>query len=402
MYGLDFSEVRYETDHAGNRLTAKIPYPMFSALTEFWIAARRAATARVEAGARPGQYKGSLQAAQVPQTDAPSPTPAAANKPAPLNTHDRHWQNLLDRLPADEAAPAVATPPAPVAAPVAEAAAQQPEAATTPRKQQRPRPFFREFVEAPPVEVQERISRGVYFTRAWREYRGLTLNDAAELFGRDKTTIIWHEKGKSKPTGATLAKLAHIYDCPVAQMTPKPGSDDSSFKGQHAEKVAKEQAPAEAKRRSVSEPRSPAGTEYPDAVLAHLKAGKSPVLAWRLYRGLSIKALAEQYGTTTGNLKQMEDNAWLRPKSIAKLAPILKCKPEQMLRPDALEDDAPAQPVAVVAPDPVKKKAKSAEPVAPAASVMESAFQQAKEQPHREPRKRNDHLAKMQAEMSRL
>ena len=70
-YGLDFEGVRYETDYAGNRLKATIPYTMFSALVEFWIAARRAQTASLEARSKPGQYKGSLPV--IPEANAESP-----------------------------------------------------------------------------------------------------------------------------------------------------------------------------------------------------------------------------------------------------------------------------------------------------------------------------------------
>src|SRR5579864_802861 len=65
-YGLDFSEVRYETDHTGNKLKATIPYPMFSALIEFWREARRAQTASLETKSRPGQFKGSLPSLPEP------------------------------------------------------------------------------------------------------------------------------------------------------------------------------------------------------------------------------------------------------------------------------------------------------------------------------------------------
>jgi transcriptional regulator with XRE-family HTH domain len=411
-YGLDYSEVRYETDHVGNRLKATIPYTMFSALTEFWIAARRAQTAKVEATSRPGQFKGSLQAAQLATKDE---TIAARppDCPTPLNPHDRHWQNLIARLPefppeaqpaAIEASPPPASPPDPIPVSVA---AKKPS-----------RVFYREFVEAPPAEVMERIASGVYFTRAWREYRGLTLGDVAELSGRDKTTIVWHESGKSVPKLPTLDRLAQVYDCPVAQMTPKPGSDTSPFEGMPEVEPAKahKPVPGEVKaHRTISEPRSPADTDYPEGVLAHLLAGKSPMLAWRLYRGMNVKALAEAYGTTGSNVKAMEANGWLRPKTIDKLCPIFHCKPEQLLRPDgmastrdAIQDTALAMPApAVVINGNAEAKRKAMDP-APK-SAMEAAFLQAgvtDGRSHRDPnekdRARDGRLARMQAEMARL
>jgi len=111
-YGLDFTEVRYETDHAGNRLKATIPYTMFSALTEFWVAARRAQTAKVEATTRPGQFKGSLQAMQLPTPDVPAAESLLASSPSVAYPCDRKWAELLARLPVDPpAADPTASPP---------------------------------------------------------------------------------------------------------------------------------------------------------------------------------------------------------------------------------------------------------------------------------------------------
>jgi transcriptional regulator with XRE-family HTH domain len=265
--------------------------------------------------------------------------------------------------------------------------------------------FYREFVDAPPAEVMERIEGGVYFTRAWREYRGLTLADAAELLGKDKTTIIWHESGKTAPKASTLEQFAQVYDCPVAQMTPKPESDDANTKD---EAVAGSKA-----RRAMLEPRAPADTDYPDAVLAHLIAGKSPMLAWRLYRNMTLKALAEAYGNTTSNVKAMEANGWLRPTTIDKLCPVFHCKPAQLLRPEGMPTSretmnelagAIADAGEVPSQDavPVRKARAAGEPVA---SAMEAAFMQAGtlEQRQRDKnRTRHDRLARMQAELARL
>jgi hypothetical protein len=108
--GLDFTEVRYETDHAGNRLKATIPYAMFSALTEFWIAARRAQTAKIEATAKPGQYKGALSSI-ASGDEPPAVEPPAPHSGASLNPHDRHWNNLIARMPVEPIAAPIPNPP---------------------------------------------------------------------------------------------------------------------------------------------------------------------------------------------------------------------------------------------------------------------------------------------------
>ena len=92
-YGLDLEAVQYLTDDQGKQHAMQIPVPMFTTLTEFWIAARRARTARTEAQARPGQYKGSLQA-HVPSGEGertPTIPEQTATPPAPFST-DRRWQ----------------------------------------------------------------------------------------------------------------------------------------------------------------------------------------------------------------------------------------------------------------------------------------------------------------------
>jgi transcriptional regulator with XRE-family HTH domain len=409
-YGLDFSDVRYETDHAGNRLRVTVPYSMFSALTEFWIAARRAQTARLEASTRPGQFKGSLQAAQIATPPPAEPPP----KPVSAHPSDRKWNALIASLPEHEHHPDITV--APAASP--ESSTAPPAGPAVPRSAH-PRVFYREFSEAPPPEVTGRIERGVYFIRAWREYRGLTLADAAELLGRDKTTIVWHESGKNPPSPATLARFAQIYDCPAAQLTLKPGSDTSPFDATRRTKPKAEQVNeavnARRPHRQMVEPRSPADTDYPNAVLAHLMAGKSPMLAWRLYRGLSLKALAQTYGGREGNIKAMEANSWLRPATIDKLCPIFHCKPAQLLRPVGmptrhqatqeggnLPAQADAAPVVLQPPQTNGCAHSMADSAPPAASAMEAAFLQAASQERHtdKQRARTSRLARVQAELT--
>src|SRR5580692_575426 len=176
-YGLDMSEVRYETDDSGKRTRAIIPLTMFSALTAFWIEARRAQTAQLEARARPGMYRGSLgsvqgepQAAQEPATSA---GPATAPPPTHEGKHGRTWAKLIAQMPdaepesaneanaePEEVTPAADTPPT-------QAPAINDE--TRKRGTLTKQVFYaREFEETPPAEVMEQVRQGVYFLRAWR------------------------------------------------------------------------------------------------------------------------------------------------------------------------------------------------------------------------------------------
>jgi hypothetical protein len=157
--GLDFTEVRYETDHAGNRLKATIPYAMFSALTEFWIAARRAQTAKIEATAKPGQYKGTLSSI-ASGDEPPAVEPPAPHSGASLNPHDRHWNNLIARMPVEPIAAPIPEPTLPVEA--AESAAQ----AAVVERPPRGKPghvFYREFRRSRPPKWRRRSSAASIF-----------------------------------------------------------------------------------------------------------------------------------------------------------------------------------------------------------------------------------------------
>jgi transcriptional regulator with XRE-family HTH domain len=337
-YGLDFTDVRYETDHLGNRLRATIPYTMFSALTEFWKEARRAQTAAIENAARPGQYKGSLQSAVAPNSDTPQSSEvvlASARSPILRGKPARHaatWQQLLAQLPVEAAqrdamAHASAQAVADSDATGAATAKSRSRSASSKTPQV---VFIREFVSAPPEEVMQQIRQGIYFLKAWRLYRNLTMLDVAELIGKHRDTVNWHENGYSRPTAQTLARYVDIFDCTVEQLTAKPKSNTQPWLTViHNDEVRA--------ARQTTEPHAPEDTDYPDAVLAHLLAGKTPLTAWRLYRGLTLAQLATQYGATSSNLKTMEEAAYLRLKSREKMAPILKCKPVQLLRPEGLE-----------------------------------------------------------------
>ena len=362
-YGLDFTDVRYETDHLGNRLRATIPYTMFSALTEFWKEARRAQTAAIENTARPGQFKGSLTAALPPTPDNPelsSPSSVAAPASAPRGKPARHaasWQQLLAELPSERTSRAALPevlrerqdqhdgPHHGAAHPTTQA-----DAARETTRQTRGRPasgktrqvlFVREFVATPPEEVMQQIRQGVYFLKAWRKYRKLTMLDVAELIGKTRDTVNWHENGYSRPTAKTLARYVDIFDCTLEQLTAKPKSSTQPW----LTVIHNEQERAS---RQLTEPRAPEDTDYPDVVRAHLLDGKTPLTAWRLYRGLTLAQLGGKYGTTSSNIKAMEEAAYLRPKTREKMAPLLKCGPVQLLRPEGLDpgererDETPA------------------------------------------------------------
>jgi DNA-binding Xre family transcriptional regulator len=157
--------------------------------------------------------------------------------------------------------------------------------------------------------------------------------------------------------------------------------------------------------RTVIEPRSPAQTNYPESVLASMTDGKSPLLAWRLYRNMTVKALAEAYGTTTSNMRAMEHNAWLRRTTIEKLCPVLHCGPEHLLRPEGMRGghDTIQEAALVVA----GRAAATTEKVETPASAMEAAFLAAgvvdrRREDNERDRARNGRLQRMQAELARL
>ncbi|MGF6547477.1 helix-turn-helix domain-containing protein [Paraburkholderia youngii] len=208
MYGLDLDAIEYLTDRDGNRIKAVVPTTMLSSLVEFWCAARRAQTADIEAHVRPGMFRTSLAGLQGVAF-------AIQTTPPPSSKLDQRWSALLDRLP-DSAAPE--SPPE---------TNQTDESHDLKRKRPLTRQtyFAREFISPPPQEVMQAVNAGVYFIRAWRDYRNLTRTDVAELMGKTVDTINWHENGYTRPTGVTLARFADIFDCPVEQLTAQPGSN---------------------------------------------------------------------------------------------------------------------------------------------------------------------------------
>jgi transcriptional regulator with XRE-family HTH domain len=354
-YGLDMEQVRYETDSNGNRIRAIVPLSMFSALTSFWIEARRAQTARTESRARPGMYRASLDGyVQGEPEAAQEPATTAAQAPPPPflqeGKHGRKWADLIARMPADSASTSEANgEPANAAqsrADIAPAAKDAPHVARLKSDIPSSQKFFaREFEEAPPAEVLEQINEGVYFLRAWRRYRGWSIDEMAELFGSTRSNVEQHEYGKARPSRKTLERFATYLDCPVAQLTPKAGSNTQPWL------IVIEGGDSHTAPRVKTEPRAPDDTDYPDAVLAHMIAGKSPLTAWRLFRRLTLAQLARQYGSTPGNIQQLEESAGLREATRKKLCPILSCTPAQLLRPVSLEVSAASPRVREVTDD---------------------------------------------------
>jgi transcriptional regulator with XRE-family HTH domain len=54
--------------------------------------------------------------------------------------------------------------------------------------------------------------------RLLRAERGLTLREAAKRAGVAKETISYIERGETRPSDLTLAKLAKAYDVPLEEL----------------------------------------------------------------------------------------------------------------------------------------------------------------------------------------
>jgi transcriptional regulator with XRE-family HTH domain len=182
--------------------------------------------------------------------------------------------------------------------------------------------FPREFLTPIPDEVSHAIANGTYFLRAWREYRKFKTRDAADLTGLKMVTIVSHEQGYNPPTTETLRRFADIYDCSIEQLTAVSNSLASDSPG-----MAKNSNPE--KYASID-------TDYPDTVLDHIRSGKSPITAWRIYRRLSDRQLAEQFGTTEARLQEMIKADHLSDKTLRKFGKIFHCTEDQLRRPEGL------------------------------------------------------------------
>lgn len=321
-YGLDFDQVRYEVDAQGKKLAVIVPPNMFSALTEFWIAARRAQTEHIERTTKPGQFKASLHAVKSTDEGAHE-ADAAAQCPGPRApfAHDRHWQSLLQKMP--DAPPPDEPAAHPHEHPHEHPAPPPAPPGKSPRTPKHKQTFYpREFCAPIPEEVAALIGDGVYFLKAWRIHRELDLKTIAELFGITRPGVQTFDYGYSKPGREALERFAIAYDCTLDQLTVKPGSNAKPW----LKVIEAPQAEAFA----------PAHTDYPNAVLLAIEAGKTPLTAWRLYRGISRAELASRYGERVGeaNIRKMEEAVHLSTKTMVKLSKCLKCEPVQLLRPE--------------------------------------------------------------------
>jgi transcriptional regulator with XRE-family HTH domain len=291
-YGLDMSQVHYEIDEGGNRIRAIVPIKMFTTLTSFWHDTRRAQTAREERVTRPGLYRSSLGSAVESGHSPPDTSPSALALESG-NKFDCKWAALLERMPgADEecdavllSLPVVSTPALPV------------------------------LTDSQPV-----TTNGSHFLRAWRDYRGWSLRELAELLCISASSLSRYERNCIRLPVQMLPRLAHMLDCSIEQLMTKPGSVPP--------------------RVSVVEPQDVLpvvqganDTAFPAPVRQYLESGKSPVTAWRLYRQLSMTDLAEQYGCAKQGVETMERAEHLRAATLEKLAHVLHCEPQQLLRP---------------------------------------------------------------------
>ncbi|MDG2617726.1 helix-turn-helix transcriptional regulator [Thermoleptolyngbya sichuanensis XZ-Cy5] len=69
-----------------------------------------------------------------------------------------------------------------------------------------------------PHEVAFAMLEGAHLVRAWREYRGMTLQALADAAGISKGCLSQIEVGKRTGTAATLKKLAAALGVPVGAL----------------------------------------------------------------------------------------------------------------------------------------------------------------------------------------
>jgi len=71
-----------------------------------------------------------------------------------------------------------------------------------------------------PHDVVQAMLDGATAVRAWREYRGWTLQALADAAGISKAYLSQIEAGKRTGTATTLKKLATALDVPVGALLP--------------------------------------------------------------------------------------------------------------------------------------------------------------------------------------
>ncbi|WP_201697556.1 helix-turn-helix domain-containing protein [Paraburkholderia hiiakae] len=173
-----------------------------------------------------------------------------------------------------------------------------------------------------PNEVAASIAGGTYFLRAWRDYRRYETRDTAELVSLSEKTVIWHEQGYNKPGKETLRRFATVFDCSIEQLTAISNANEQEIKKDCEKEESVKTAPID--------------TDYPDTVLDHIRSGKSPVTAWRIYRRLTDKQLADCFGTSVALLHEMVERDRMSDKTLKKFGEIFRCTLDQLRRPEGL------------------------------------------------------------------
>jgi DNA-binding XRE family transcriptional regulator len=79
-----------------------------------------------------------------------------------------------------------------------------------------------------PAWVVERMHAGENPARVWREYRGLSIAEAAAAAGLDVPEIEAIETGASEPGLRVMKRLAHALKVEVDELTPWPQADDDA------------------------------------------------------------------------------------------------------------------------------------------------------------------------------
>ena len=72
--------------------------------------------------------------------------------------------------------------------------------------------------ETLPAEIVARLTSGENPLKVWREYRGFTLRALATEIGISSAAVSKIETGKSRPTVATLGKLAAALGCDMEDL----------------------------------------------------------------------------------------------------------------------------------------------------------------------------------------
>lgn len=73
--------------------------------------------------------------------------------------------------------------------------------------------------ETVPSEVVDiMLDKDVSIAAAWRIYRGMNQNEAAQQLGISQSALSQIEKKGNRPQEKTLEQLAALYDCEIAQL----------------------------------------------------------------------------------------------------------------------------------------------------------------------------------------